>query len=57
MEYKRDNIKAHIEPTVFDEVVRVLKDYQKTSTQLYAEMRENHRLNHEIGLLIEKYKN
>lgn len=49
MEYKRDNIKAHIPPAVFQEVVDRLKELESVNTKLYAEMRENYDLKQRLG--------
>lgn len=56
MEYKRDNIKAHMEPKVFDEVAKALKDYKKVNSKLYAEMRRNYYLKQQLGIERSKHE-
>ena len=56
MKFKRDNIKADIEPKVFNEVVEVLEDYEHVNERYYSVLRDNYELMHENGLLRERLK-
>ena len=56
MKFKRDNIKARIEPEVFDKVIKALEDYEHVNERYYSVLRDNYELMHENGLLRERLK-
>lgn len=56
MRMKQKNIKLHVAPEIFGEVVNALEEIQRTNTRLYSEMRRAEYLEKELAIERSKHE-